>query len=69
MDDYPITVEDFVSSIPPQRGAYLQVITDSGVAMIHLPLDLIETVFQRALNTWADAPESLFEFSDNLEKL
>jgi hypothetical protein len=70
MDDHPITVEDFASSISQtQRGAYLQVISGEGVAMIYLPIDLIKTVFQRGLNTWADAPEGLFEFSNDLEKL
>jgi hypothetical protein len=47
----------------------IQVIHPTTLVMARLPLDVIKTVFQRALNTWSDIPPELLEFSDHLEKL
>jgi hypothetical protein len=38
-------------------------------AEILVSKETILNVFQRALNTWADAPPELFTFCDQLEKL
>lgn len=61
-------VVDLTMADHPDR-VILQVLTPNGLAMLQVPLSDIKTVFQRALNTWADAPEELFAFSDQLEKL
>ena len=37
--------------------------------VMEIKLEDLKTIFQRALNTWADAPPYLFVLSDKLEKL
>lgn len=47
----------------------LNVQTNTGIANSYFPLEDLRTVFQRALNTWPDAPKHLFDISDNLDQL
>lgn len=53
----------------PEQLVLIQVIRPTALIMARLPLDVIQTVFQRALNTWSDIPPDLLEFADHLEKL
>ena len=48
---------------------YIQVLSYSGVVLARVPKSGVKTLFQRALNTWSDAPKELIEFSDSLEKM
>ena len=47
----------------------VQAIHPDGLVIMRIPLSTIKTVMQRALNTWPDAPEELFTFSDQLDHL
>lgn len=55
--------------VDPEVSVILQVIHPEALVIARLSLPLVKIVFQRALNTWADAPPELFDFSDQLEKL
>jgi type IV secretory pathway ATPase VirB11/archaellum biosynthesis ATPase len=48
---------------------FLQVIHPGGLVISRLKFDDLKTLFNRALNTWVDAPPELLEFSDQIEKL
>lgn len=47
----------------------ITLIANTGSCISHMPIDNLRTVFQRALNTWPDAPKHLFDLSDNLDQL
>ena len=68
MDNAIEMVEQELDPIMDQR-VYLQVTAGAGVVIASVPLSAIKTVFQRGLNTWADAPPDLFKFSDSLDSL
>lgn len=59
------------TSSPPVQGTVdLTVLgSTSFIQLRDTSLVNIKILFQRALNTWADAPTELLEFSDKLEKL
>lgn len=40
----------------------------TGLHIVSLTQENLEKLFQRALNTWSDAPESLLKLSDALNK-
>lgn len=50
-------------------NVYLQITAMTGIAVTRIPLSDVKTLFQRALNTWPDAPKGLIELSDGLDQL
>jgi hypothetical protein len=39
------------------------------IVILQVDIEDLKTIFQRALNTWADCPPYLMSLSDKLEKL
>lgn len=66
-----VTNGNMTTSSPPVQGTVdLTVLgSTSFIQLRDTSLVNIKILFQRALNTWADAPTELLEFSDKLEKL
>ena len=71
----PVSIEVVESTDPrriltlPQEPVYLQVTAYNGIAITKIEFQFVKQVFQRALNTWPDAPQDLFKFCDALDQL
>jgi hypothetical protein len=55
--------------VPIGERIYIQFITGNGIATCSTTKSVAKNVMQRALNTWADAPQALFELCDGLDKI
>lgn len=56
-------------SPPSLELVVLIAVTPGSVNSITLPIPVLQTILQRALNTWSDAPKKLLEFSDKIDRL
>lgn len=56
-------------SPPNPELVVLITVTPGSVNAITLPIPVLQTIFQRALNTWSDVPEELLHYSDLIDKL
>ena len=67
--DHPLTHTENPPADKSAKSCILQVFQpSSGLHIISITEENLNKLFQRALNTWSDAPEALLILTDNMAK-